>query len=602
VTRERERLRQTLSAKGISPEAPVAHSLGPPRGRLVAAEELESGFVQGEQLGRGGMATVWAASQRALGREVAIKRADPADGEAERLLVREAIVAGQLEHPNIVPIHQLLVDTNGPAVVMKRISGKSWDALIEDPSVALDRHLDVFLQALNAVSFAHSRGVIHRDIKPQNIMIGSYGEVYLLDWGVAKRRQDPPSDEIVGTPCYMAPEMAEGLADERTDIFLLGATLHEVLVGTPRHEGETALDVLYAAMYVEPFDYPASVPAELAELCNRACARAPEARFQDVDALRAAVMRYREHRAAGLLTEDARALLERLQLASAARGEDGPGYDDVQLLHADTRRAFEAALRIWPESPSAREGLTSCLQLMFDYELERRQLLAAEALLAMLPSADEARRGRLELLRAEIAREEARRAISERDRDPNVGALGRTRTYLGIGLATALMTLALFARRLLLTDPNPSTLRLTVVGAVVLGIVGVGTLLWHRYGTFNLINRRIAEISLGTLAVSLASRLSGYCTDAPAERVLTSDAFILALGGLALTPYHRAGPWLAGLSLAVAAVGSWLPQLIDELFIVPSIVIPTTMLFLKRAQFRAPHAATPAAPAGLRET
>jgi serine/threonine-protein kinase len=307
VTSERERLRKSLWAKGIPAGAPAARTLPASAyeqsaervdARGVAREQdIDAGaeFVQGELLGRGGMATVWSASQRALGREVAIKRAsDAADGVAERLLLREAAIAGQLEHPNIVPIHQLLVDARGPAVVMKRISGKSWDALIEDPGVTLDQHLVVFLQTLNAVGFAHSRGVIHRDIKPQNVMIGSYGEVYLLDWGVAKRKQDAPSDEIVGTPCYMAPEMAEGLADERTDIFLLGATLHEVLVGTPRHAGEGALDVLYAAMYVEPFAYPHSVPAELAELCNRACARAPEARLQDVEALRRAVSLYRE--------------------------------------------------------------------------------------------------------------------------------------------------------------------------------------------------------------------------------------------------------------------------------------------------------------------
>jgi serine/threonine-protein kinase len=405
----------------------------------------------------------------------------------------------------------------------------------------------------------------------------------------------------------MAPEMAEGMADERTDVFLLGATLHEVLTGVPRHEGETALDVLYAAMYVEPYAYPASVPAELAELCNRACARAPDARFPDVDALRAAVLRYREHRAANLLTEDAQVLLERLRAASAAQDTEAPGYDALQLLHAETRRAFEAALRIWPESPGARLGLTTCLQIMIDHELERRHLLAAEALLGMLPVPDELRRMQVEGLRAELAREQARLLRSERDRDPSVGALGRTRAYLGIGVATALMTAALSVRRLLVPDAQPSTLRLTVVGAVVLAIGGLATLLWHRYGTFNFINRRIAEISLATLAVSFASRLSGYWTDTAPERVLASDAFILGLGGLVLAPYHRAGPWLAGLSFGVAALGSWRPELIDELFIIPSIVIPITILFLKRVQSRARSRApsegeSQAPPAGLRET
>jgi serine/threonine-protein kinase len=105
---------------------------------------------------------------------------------------------------------------------MKRIAGQSWSSLIADPAVGLETHLTVLLQTLNAVGFAHRRGVLHRNIKPENVMIGSWGEVYLLDWGVAKLADDPASATIVGTPCYMAPEMADGQADERTDVFLLG--------------------------------------------------------------------------------------------------------------------------------------------------------------------------------------------------------------------------------------------------------------------------------------------------------------------------------------------------------------------------------------------
>jgi serine/threonine-protein kinase len=610
VTSERDRLRNTLSARGIPEDAPVGETLGrghahsvPSFSAFPAADvdrHPSAEFILREEIGRGGMATVWAAHQAALGREVAVKRAvDAADKESELVLLREAIVTAQLEHPNIVPIHQLVVDAHGPAVVMKRIAGKTWDQLIEDPRVSLETHLDVFLQTLNAVAFAHSREVIHRDIKPQNVMIGDYGEVYLLDWGVARRKLDPPSDAIVGTPCYMAPEMASGLADERTDVFLLGATLHEVLTGMPRHEGEGALDVLYAAIYVEPYAYSESVPSELAELCNRACARSPDARFRSVSTLRESVLRYREQRAANALTDAATHMLMQLRQRSTQAPETAPAYSEVQRQFGETRHAFEAALRIWPESRDASAGLARCLEVMIEYELSRRHLEAAEALYALLPAPNAALNARVAVLHAELDSERTRLLGLERDRDPNVGALGRTRAYLGMGGVTALMTLALYARRLLLPDQALSTSRLVLVGAVVLCIMLVVALLWRRLGAFNLINQRIAAISVSTLAVSFANRLSGYLTETPPERILITDAFILGLGGVALAPYHRAGPWLAVMSFLVAAIGSLYPAVIDELFIALSVLVPAALFLLKREKLRV--AADGAAPAAGEE-
>jgi hypothetical protein len=605
VTSERERLRDTLSQSGIAADAPFDQTLGRLQalawlgagaqpgtpsapaelaGR-VAAQAEPPAFILREEIGRGGMATVWSAEQSALGREVAVKRVtDPEDREGELCLLREAIMAAQLEHPNIVPIHQLVVDEHGPLVVMKRIAGKTWDMLIEDPRVTLEAHLDIFVQTLNAVGFAHSREVLHRDIKPANVMIGDFGEVYLLDWGVARHKRDPASAAIVGTPCYMAPEMADGIADERTDVFLLGATLHEALTGVPRHEGDTALDVLYAAMYVEPYEYPESVPSELAEICNRACARAPEARFASVGELREAVARHREHRAASALTDSASELLA--QLRAAAAGEGAASYSHVQRGFSEARLAFEAALRIWPESPNALAGHEACLTLMIEYEIRERHLPAAEALFAMLPRGEERLREKLAALRAEFEREHTRLRDIERDRDPTVGALGRTRAYLGMGAATALMTLVLYARRMLLPEQGLSSLRLTIIGGLVLAIMLAVSLLWRRYGDFNLINHRIAQVSVATLAVSFASRLSGYLTDTTPERVLTSDAFILALGGMALAPYHRAGPWLATMSFTVAAVGSLYPGVIDELFIALSVLVPALVVLLAASRRR----------------
>ena len=587
-----ERLRRTLTAQGIGLDASVSSTLDPFSMRRAVEDELESpAACPGEldadyqvlgELGRGGMAVVWLAEQIPLAREVAIKRAlDPDDEDARWLLLREAMITGRLEHPNVVPVHALIGDSQGPAVVLKRLAGNTWDELVQRRETTLERDLEIYAQVLNAVAFAHSRGIIHRDIKPANVMIGAYGEVYLLDWGVALQRSDPPSDAIVGTPRYMAPEMAEGLADERTDVFLLGATLHEVLTGEPRHRGASALEVLYAAMNVEPYVYSDEVPEELAAICNRACLRDPAERFQTVDALREAIATFREHRAANTLSEAAE---EQLVLLERFVRDPKLGYAEVQHQFSSTRFGFEAALRVWSESPSAKAGLQRTLCTMIDYELETRHLEAALALLSSLPSDDGARTERCAALQRELREEQARMRALERDRDPREGAPERVRALRVLALAVLAMTLALLVQRQLFPGFRPSTPRLAWVGAFVLLLVGAIFAWWRRQSSFNFVNRRIAEICVSTLAVSFASRLSGVIQQASAERVLVSDAFILGLGGAALSAYHRAGPWLAALSFVVAVVGSIWPRAIDELFIALSVFLPLAFLLLKKVE------------------
>jgi serine/threonine-protein kinase len=157
-----------------------------------------------EPIGKGGMGQVELVRQRCLQREVALKRLrvdlrpDPADAQA---LVREALHAGALEHPNIVPVYLLGRDEQDlPVLLMKRVSGTEWLSLIEDPDhprwaeLPADRvafHLDVLRQVCNAVHYAHSRGLLHRDVKPANVMLGRYGEVYLLDWGLSVALDEP---------------------------------------------------------------------------------------------------------------------------------------------------------------------------------------------------------------------------------------------------------------------------------------------------------------------------------------------------------------------------------------------------------------------------
>jgi len=229
-------------------------------------------------IARGGMGAVYRARQEVLEREVAVKvmtgQADSAE-VAERFR-REALVLGRLEHPNIVPIYDLGHDEDGHLFYsMKLVKGRTLQTLLNDlrkeqPEAlrdsSLKRLLDVFRKICDAISFAHSRGVLHRDLKPDNIMVGEFGEVLVMDWGLAKLlgSNDEPkttpsfdskdssfsgtlSGAVMGTPQYMSPEQALGQnesLDVRSDVYALGGILYAILTLRPPVEGKTAEEVL----------------------------------------------------------------------------------------------------------------------------------------------------------------------------------------------------------------------------------------------------------------------------------------------------------------------------------------------------------------------
>ncbi len=201
-----------------------------------------------ERIGRGGMGSVYLAHDRALDRHVAIKVVslpEPTTGTglAGERLAREARILAGLEHPGLVPVHDVGVLADGrPYYVMKWIRGTRLDAYLQSPRTEADR-LRIFARICDAVAFAHQSGVIHRDLTPANIMVGAFGEVLVLDWGLARIRLDrsgasPATTEpgtVMGTAGFMAPELAAGrsdASDERTDVYALGGLL-EVLTQAP---------------------------------------------------------------------------------------------------------------------------------------------------------------------------------------------------------------------------------------------------------------------------------------------------------------------------------------------------------------------------------
>ena len=237
-------------------------------------------YVISGEVGRGGMGVILNAVDTDIRREVAMKVITGRRSESRDYLERfvgEAQVQGQLEHPNICPVHELGVDSDGRVYfTMKMVKGSSLAEMIEqtrqsggtaDPR-RLTNVLNIFLKICDGMAFAHSRGVIHRDLKPDNIMVGDFGEVYVMDWGLAKiiGREDDRMDglvitdrfeedgemktmtgSVVGTPAYMPPEQSKGIVeemDERSDIYSLGGLLYELLALERPFTGKTPWEIL----------------------------------------------------------------------------------------------------------------------------------------------------------------------------------------------------------------------------------------------------------------------------------------------------------------------------------------------------------------------
>ena len=178
--------------------------------------------------GHGGMGTVYAARDHVLDRDVAVKVLDVADQNGSRAarLQREAHILARLDHPAIVPVHDAGTLEDGRTFyVMKLVKGRRLDQLIGDRLPLVNR-LNVFTRILDAVAFAHAHGVVHRDLKPENVMTGAFGEVYVMDWGVAQDGAADNEAAVVGTPGFMPPEQAMARdVDSRADIYALGVLL-----------------------------------------------------------------------------------------------------------------------------------------------------------------------------------------------------------------------------------------------------------------------------------------------------------------------------------------------------------------------------------------
>jgi serine/threonine-protein kinase len=541
-------------------------------GKLAGASPTASLQLKpGDEIGRGGMGVIRAAEQVALGRTVAIKtvRPDHKDPDAALDLLREAWITGSLEHPNIVPVHHLGVDDRGlPLIVLKRIEGVAWADVIADEAAVSQRfgttdlfawNLGILLRVLDALRFAHSRGIIHRDLKPSNVMIGDFGEVYLLDWGIAVSLQPDPtgrlplaseSRQIVGTPCYMAPEMADiTLAlSERTDVYLAGAVLAELLSGRPPHLCTTPIAALASIAISEP-ELPADTPAELAAICRRAMHRDPAQRFTGADELRLALQRYLDHRGSTLLLAGALERLGALRTSMAA-GDD----DEVHRIFGACRFGLHEALAAWPENVDARAGLEAATIAVADYELARDRPAAAVALLCELdpppPQLAQAREAA-----AKQAARDAELAKLQKERDLSINANSRSLLVAVVGAVFTLIPL------LMQLIPRLGMARedrfVSGTWAVCVLIVPVSLVAYRRFGTTE-IDRRLMLALPFMFVIQGLMATGGWLAGLPVSTIqlLFPAVWAAMLGMVALLAEPRIAPAVLGYIAAFLAAAA----------------------------------------------
>ena len=244
-----------------------------------------------EQIGAGGMATVYKAHQPKLDRFVAIKLMHQTfmqDSNFTARFEREARIVARLDHPNIVPVYDYDTKDGQPYLVMKYIEGRTLKDFMQEKPLTLEEVRHVMSSICDALSYAHRQDVLHRDMKPSNIIIDTDGVPYLTDFGLARIAQQGEStlsvDTTLGTPYYMSPEQAQGLSDldARTDVYSVGIILYEMLVGRVPFTGDTTYAIIHKQIYAappRPTELNEELPIQVENVLLKALEKEPGKRY-----------------------------------------------------------------------------------------------------------------------------------------------------------------------------------------------------------------------------------------------------------------------------------------------------------------------------------
>ncbi|BBM87711.1 WD40 repeat domain-containing serine/threonine-protein kinase [Candidatus Uabimicrobium amorphum] len=354
-----------------------------------------------EEIARGGMGVIYKAKQISLQREIAIKKLIDNDSvpHLKEKFINEAVVTAFLDHPNIVPVHELGQSENGDVILaMKLVGGTSWHNILLSPEYDLNDHLQILLSVCNAMAFAHSKQIIHNDLKPENIMIGEFGEVLVMDWGIAVDISEVPDvqkktlskhkiESPMGTPHYMPIELAQGKGKNIgpwTDIYLLGGILYEIITGDPPHMGKDVWEVVSCVLEGPKLQFPPKTPLELQEICHKALSKEFHQRYQCVHEFKKAIENFIKHRESNTISNKACEILAAcekkvVKVTSAQlilqKGERSQLYDQF----AQSIARFQQAIELWKGNEIARDAMQSARLLYAKIALHNGDIGLAEA-------------------------------------------------------------------------------------------------------------------------------------------------------------------------------------------------------------------------------
>ncbi len=553
----------------------------PPPTVALPSPSFAERYHLGGVLAEGGLATVRAAHDVVLDRHVAVKQLrDPDPGLTTRFL-REARITSRLIHPNIVPVYDLGFDQDGVlSYAMKWVEGRSLATAIA-AAHTLDERLALVpavIAIAEAVAYAHNQRVVHRDLKPANVILGSFGEVVVIDWGLALRlddtdepRTDRPSSpnprltsagSVLGTPCYMPPEQARGdRVDTRADIYALGAILYQLVAGTAPYDVSGAHsaasgDPVWTQVVAGPprpiAVVTTDVPIELVTIIERAMARAPADRYPDAPALATALQAFLTHQTSHRVAIAANDRVDELvaMLASA----DAASADAVAAIHrlADVARfGLEQALAAWPTNPSALRGLARMRTALFDFEFERDNLTAAAELAAELPD-DDPRHAALTRRREVLVDRTAQVVLIERERDATVGVRERTILFVTLLVLLAVMFVqTLVAGVSLGQQASPEVLRRNAI--IVCGVVAVGAVLGRRGLFANHASAAAGRAIIGAAAAVLANRCFCVHVGIASAPMMTIDLLLITVAFVTYGRLLASAPMVIG----VAVCATW---------------------------------------------
>jgi serine/threonine-protein kinase len=374
-----------------SSESGIGATVRSPSGNPIASTvelNVPKKLERGERIGKGGMGEVWACTDHQLTRTIALKVATTRESTDLERFVREARIQGQLQHPSIVPVHELGSTEDGaPYFTMKKVQGVTLQQVIEKLSqgdaqvharFTRRKLLQAYVSICQAIDYAHQQGVLHRDLKPANVMLGDFGEVYVLDWGLAKKvgaeeaggpatpaplsldieagtSTPTVAGSLLGTPGYLAPEqVVGGSATHKSDIYALGVVLFELLTWKRAVEAPNVREALLKTR--DGIDARArvlaperDVPPELEAICVKACTVEPERRHGAVRELIVEVERYLEG-------ERDHELRKQLSQQHSKQASEAAAQTSGDLVEA-RRRAMQELGRALALDPNNRQAI-----------------------------------------------------------------------------------------------------------------------------------------------------------------------------------------------------------------------------------------------------